>query len=180
MEALCWYWLILLTNRRSSGMNGREVKFFLAPTLSVRVTIWLSESFFLFFGKQKDGVEGPIHPDLITERSGNAGAVQPTSLNISLGTAFHHLLMWFPWYLCHLLFQFVFYQSSGEMYLGGLHARRNTIDRCLTDPGNGDLPALVQCPIGVNKGLNMYWDFKQVGGFVYLCISISTPMVMRL
>ncbi|NXX38866.1 GALT8 acetylgalactosaminyltransferase, partial [Tricholaema leucomelas] len=65
-------------------------------------------------------------------------------------------------YPCHSYSpQFVYYRSSGEMYVGGLRARRNDIDRCLTDPGNGDLPALERCHTGVNKGLNMFWDFKQ-------------------
>lgn len=58
------------------------------------------------------------------------------------------------------------------MYVGGLRARQNTVDRCLTDPGDGDLPVLEQCDTAVNKGLNLHWDFKQVGGFLYPHISI--------
>lgn len=53
------------------------------------------------------------------------------------------------------------------MYIGGLHARLNAVDRCVTDPGRGDLPILEQCDIAVSKGLNLHWDFKQVG-----CISM--------
>ncbi|XP_054673456.1 probable polypeptide N-acetylgalactosaminyltransferase 8, partial [Grus americana] len=65
-------------------------------------------------------------------------------------------------YPCHAYSpQHIFFHSTGEMYVGGLRARRNTVDRCLTDPGNGDLPVLEQCNIAVNKGLNLYWDFKQ-------------------
>lgn len=59
-------------------------------------------------------------------------------------------------------FQHVFYHSTGEIYVGGLKARRNAVDRCLSDPGTGDLPFLDQCDEAINKGLNMYWDFEQV------------------
>ncbi|KAM6093508.1 putative polypeptide N-acetylgalactosaminyltransferase 8 [Chlamydotis macqueenii] len=65
-------------------------------------------------------------------------------------------------YSCHEYSpQHTFYHSTGEMYVGGLRARQNTPDRCLTDPGNGDLPVLEQCDTAVNKGLNLHWDFKQ-------------------
>uniref|UniRef100_A0A8C6ZB24 Polypeptide N-acetylgalactosaminyltransferase n=1 Tax=Nothoprocta perdicaria TaxID=30464 RepID=A0A8C6ZB24_NOTPE len=65
-------------------------------------------------------------------------------------------------YVCHAYSpQHIFYHSTGEIYIGGLRARLNMIDRCLTDPGSGDVPVLEQCDIAVNKGLNMYWDFKQ-------------------
>ncbi|PKK30124.1 probable polypeptide N-acetylgalactosaminyltransferase 8 [Columba livia] len=57
--------------------------------------------------------------------------------------------------------QHIFYHSTGELYVGGLRARRNTVDRCLTDPGNGDLPVLEQCDTAMNKSLNLHWDFKQ-------------------
>ncbi|XP_019337740.1 probable polypeptide N-acetylgalactosaminyltransferase 8 isoform X3 [Alligator mississippiensis] len=57
--------------------------------------------------------------------------------------------------------QHVFYHSTGEIYVGGLKARRNAVDRCLSDPGTGDLPFLDQCDEAINKGLNMYWDFEQ-------------------
>lgn len=84
------------------------------------------------------------------------------------------------WQQCHLPFQHIFYHSTGEMYVGGLQARRNTGDRCLTDPGNGDLPVLEKCDIALNKSLNLHWDFSQVGGFLYPLISISSPIIMNL
>ncbi|XP_062425940.1 probable polypeptide N-acetylgalactosaminyltransferase 8 [Rhea pennata] len=65
-------------------------------------------------------------------------------------------------YVCHAYSpQHIFYHSTGEIYVGGLCARLNKVDRCLTDPGNGDLPVLEQCDTAVNRGLNLYWDFKQ-------------------
>lgn len=73
----------------------------------------------------------------------------------------------------------MFYSSTGEIYVGGLRARRNTVDRCLTDPGKGDLPVLEPCDTAVNKGLNMHWDFKQVGGFLYPYISVIFPTIMN-
>lgn len=65
-------------------------------------------------------------------------------------------------YPCHAYSpQHIFYHSTGEMYVGGLHGRQNAGDRCLADPGNGDLPVLEKCDIAMNKGLNLHWDFKQ-------------------
>ncbi|XP_007057004.2 probable polypeptide N-acetylgalactosaminyltransferase 8 [Chelonia mydas] len=65
-------------------------------------------------------------------------------------------------YGCHAYSpQHLFYLSTGEMYIGGLRSRQNTVDRCLTDPGTGDLPFIEQCNEAVKKGLNMHWDFKQ-------------------
>lgn len=63
------------------------------------------------------------------------------------------------------------------MYIGGLHARLNAVDRCVTDPGRGDLPILEQCDIAVSKGLNLHWDFKQVGAFLCSHILISFPIM---
>ncbi|XP_068810069.1 probable polypeptide N-acetylgalactosaminyltransferase 8 isoform X2 [Struthio camelus] len=65
-------------------------------------------------------------------------------------------------YVCHAYSpQHIFYHSTGEIYVGGLRAQLNRVDRCLTDPGSGDLPVLEQCDTAVNRGLNLYWDFKQ-------------------
>ncbi|XP_038257072.1 probable polypeptide N-acetylgalactosaminyltransferase 8 [Dermochelys coriacea] len=65
-------------------------------------------------------------------------------------------------YGCHAYSpQHLFYLSTGEMYIGGLRSRQTTVDRCLTDPGTGDLPFIEQCNEAVKKGLNMHWDFKQ-------------------
>ncbi|CAN0031679.1 unnamed protein product [Bubo scandiacus] len=82
-------------------------------------------------------------------------------------------------YPCHAYSpQHIFYHSTGEMYVGGLRARRNTVDRCLTDPGNGDRPVLEQCDTAVNKGLNLHWDFKQGSAVINRstkrCLEITT------
>ncbi|NXL60679.1 GALT8 acetylgalactosaminyltransferase, partial [Chordeiles acutipennis] len=93
-------------------------------------------------------------------------------------------------YPCHAYSpQHIFYHSTGEMYVGGLHARRNAVDRCLTDPGNGDLPVLEQCDTAVSKGLNLHWDFNQGSAIINRstkrCLeitaddSVSHRLVMR-
>lgn len=75
---------------------------------------------------------------------------------------------------CNIPFQHLFYLSTGEMYIGGLRSRKNAVDRCLTDPGTGDLPFIEQCNEAVKKGLNMHWDFKQVGEFLFSYISMAS------
>ncbi|XP_013924498.1 PREDICTED: probable polypeptide N-acetylgalactosaminyltransferase 8 [Thamnophis sirtalis] len=65
-------------------------------------------------------------------------------------------------YVCHGYSpQHMFYHSTGEFFVGGLRSRRNTVDRCLTDPGEGNLPVIEQCDDAQRKGLNMHWDFMQ-------------------
>ncbi|XP_054255972.1 probable polypeptide N-acetylgalactosaminyltransferase 8 [Indicator indicator] len=83
-------------------------------------------------------------------------------------------------YPCHAYSsQLIFYQTSGEMFVGGLYARRSNVERCLTDPGNGDLPVLEKCDTAVNKGLNMHWDFKQGSAIINRstkrCLEITAP-----
>ncbi|XP_039219757.1 probable polypeptide N-acetylgalactosaminyltransferase 8 isoform X2 [Crotalus tigris] len=65
-------------------------------------------------------------------------------------------------YICHGYSpQHMFYHSTGEFFVGGIRSRRNTVDRCLTDPGEGKLPVIEQCNEAKKKGLNMLWDFTQ-------------------
>ncbi|KAL8194532.1 UNVERIFIED_CONTAM: hypothetical protein K2H54_024258 [Gekko kuhli] len=55
----------------------------------------------------------------------------------------------------------VFYHSTGEIYVGGLHARHSEVDRCLVDTGQEEVPFLEKCDEAIKKGLNMLWDFGQ-------------------
>ncbi|KAF7248068.1 putative polypeptide N-acetylgalactosaminyltransferase 8 [Varanus komodoensis] len=65
-------------------------------------------------------------------------------------------------YSCHGYSpQHMFYLSTGELYVGGLRSRRNTVDRCMTDSGERELPIIEQCNEAIAKELNMHWDFKQ-------------------
>ncbi|XP_007435738.1 probable polypeptide N-acetylgalactosaminyltransferase 8 [Python bivittatus] len=57
--------------------------------------------------------------------------------------------------------QHMFYHSTGELFVGGLRSRRNTVDRCLTDSGKGQLPVIEQCDEATRKEQNMHWDFIQ-------------------
>uniref|UniRef100_A0A8V5FN11 polypeptide N-acetylgalactosaminyltransferase n=1 Tax=Melopsittacus undulatus TaxID=13146 RepID=A0A8V5FN11_MELUD len=102
-----------------------------------------------------------IYPNLIyLPNIVGYGTVSIESIYLKYGTI-HFPCILIYWQQCHLPFQHIYYHSTGEMYVGGLQARWNRGDRCLTDPGNGDLPVLETCDIAVNKGLNLHWDFRQ-------------------
>ncbi|XP_006891426.1 PREDICTED: probable polypeptide N-acetylgalactosaminyltransferase 8 [Elephantulus edwardii] len=65
-------------------------------------------------------------------------------------------------YSCHSFSsQNVYYHLTGQFYVGALIAEINTEDRCLTDPGEGENPTLEPCVKAAQKGLHIYWDFKQ-------------------
>ncbi|XP_036423838.1 probable polypeptide N-acetylgalactosaminyltransferase 8 [Colossoma macropomum] len=65
-------------------------------------------------------------------------------------------------YECHYLGpQNCYYRLSGELYIGGIRSRRYHNNRCLVDPGNGQIPGLHDCKFAKEKGFHMYWDFKQ-------------------
>uniref|UniRef100_A0A8C0G5E7 Polypeptide N-acetylgalactosaminyltransferase 8 n=1 Tax=Chelonoidis abingdonii TaxID=106734 RepID=A0A8C0G5E7_CHEAB len=116
-----------------------------------------------------------VYPNLIPLTTVVGYGTVSTSLSQMSG-----ILLWdFISVLAHLLrcnvpFQHLFYLSTGEMYIGGLQSRQNAVDRCLIDPGSGDLPFIEQCNEAVKKGLNMHWDFKQVGEFLCLYISMES------
>ncbi|XP_048371923.1 probable polypeptide N-acetylgalactosaminyltransferase 8 [Sphaerodactylus townsendi] len=57
--------------------------------------------------------------------------------------------------------QFVFYHSTGEIFVGNLRSQRNEVDRCMVDTSQGELPFLQKCDEAIQRGLNMHWDFKQ-------------------
>ncbi|XP_060110003.1 probable polypeptide N-acetylgalactosaminyltransferase 8 [Heteronotia binoei] len=57
--------------------------------------------------------------------------------------------------------QYIFYHSTGEIYVGNLRSQRSMVDRCLVDTSQGELPFLEQCNEALKKGLNMHWDFRQ-------------------
>lgn len=61
-----------------------------------------------------------------------------------------------------LFSQYTFYTDSGEFYVGGLQSHKYNQNRCLSDPGTGNTPALHACKEASNNNMNIYWDFKQV------------------
>lgn len=60
------------------------------------------------------------------------------------------------------VFQHIYYHQTGEIYVGHLVSEVKMEDRCLTDPGNGEKPALEPCSTAAQRGLHIHWDFKQV------------------
>ena len=58
--------------------------------------------------------------------------------------------------------QFCYYRTSGEIYIGLIKSHKYNSNRCLVDPGIGNVPGLYDCKLAKQKGFNMLWDFKQV------------------
>ncbi|KAM9853888.1 putative polypeptide N-acetylgalactosaminyltransferase 8 [Aulostomus maculatus] len=58
--------------------------------------------------------------------------------------------------------QFTYYQTSGELYIGGLKSHKYNDNQCLTDIGSKEtVPGLYNCKEAVQKGMGIYWDFTQ-------------------
>ncbi|XP_046878967.1 probable polypeptide N-acetylgalactosaminyltransferase 8 [Hypomesus transpacificus] len=57
--------------------------------------------------------------------------------------------------------QFCYYRTSGEIYIGLIKSHKYNSNRCLVDPGIGNVPGLYDCKLAKQKGFNMLWDFKQ-------------------
>ncbi|XP_073799094.1 probable polypeptide N-acetylgalactosaminyltransferase 8 isoform X2 [Danio rerio] len=65
-------------------------------------------------------------------------------------------------YGCHYYSpQHCYYRLNGEIYVGGIKSHTYNSNRCLTDPGNGNMPTLHNCKNAKQKGLSIYWDFTQ-------------------
>ncbi|KAL2102683.1 hypothetical protein ACEWY4_001851 [Coilia grayii] len=65
-------------------------------------------------------------------------------------------------YSCHgYTPQVCYMQVSGEIYIGNIHFHKTSINRCLVDPGTGELPQLLKCGKSMKTDQNKYWDFKQ-------------------
>ncbi|XP_034541557.1 probable polypeptide N-acetylgalactosaminyltransferase 8 [Notolabrus celidotus] len=58
--------------------------------------------------------------------------------------------------------QQAYYRQSGELYIGGMKSHKYNDNRCLTDVGNQETePGLYNCKEAMQKGMGIYWDFKQ-------------------
>ncbi|XP_042351826.1 probable polypeptide N-acetylgalactosaminyltransferase 8 [Plectropomus leopardus] len=65
-------------------------------------------------------------------------------------------------YECHFeQAQQCFYNSDGEIIIGGIKSHNYNTNRCLVDPGTGRTPTLQDCQLAKLKQLHMHWDFKQ-------------------
>ncbi|KAI5105503.1 putative polypeptide N-acetylgalactosaminyltransferase 8 [Silurus meridionalis] len=67
-------------------------------------------------------------------------------------------------YSCHYYApQNTVYRESGEFYIGGIKSHKYNDNRCLTDPGTGNVPGLHACKDAVMRNISIHWDFKQGG-----------------
>uniref|UniRef100_A0A3B3Z8F4 polypeptide N-acetylgalactosaminyltransferase n=1 Tax=Periophthalmus magnuspinnatus TaxID=409849 RepID=A0A3B3Z8F4_9GOBI len=58
--------------------------------------------------------------------------------------------------------QYIFYRTSGELYIGGIKSHKYNDNRCLTDQGNKETePGLFNCGDAMLKKMSIYWDFSQ-------------------
>uniref|UniRef100_A0A3B4GTU4 polypeptide N-acetylgalactosaminyltransferase n=1 Tax=Pundamilia nyererei TaxID=303518 RepID=A0A3B4GTU4_9CICH len=57
--------------------------------------------------------------------------------------------------------QHCYYNTDGEIIIGGITSHNYNSDRCLVDPGSGSSPTLQECPLAKTNELHMHWDFKQ-------------------
>ncbi|KAM6937346.1 putative polypeptide N-acetylgalactosaminyltransferase 8 [Xenentodon cancila] len=65
-------------------------------------------------------------------------------------------------YECHFQQpQHCYYNTDGEIIVGGIQSHKYTSNRCLVDPGSGSVPTLHECQLAKLNQLHMHWDFKQ-------------------
>ncbi|XP_029952809.1 probable polypeptide N-acetylgalactosaminyltransferase 8 [Salarias fasciatus] len=65
-------------------------------------------------------------------------------------------------YGCHRMQpQLCYYNTDGEIYVGGIKSHKYNTNRCLVDPGSGSNPTLQDCRVAKENKLSMHWDFKQ-------------------
>ncbi|KAL7402308.1 hypothetical protein ABVT39_012911 [Epinephelus coioides] len=58
--------------------------------------------------------------------------------------------------------QHCFYNTDGEIIIGGIKSHKYYSNRCLVDPGSGSTPTLQECQLAKLNRQHMHWDFKQV------------------
>ncbi|XP_071361574.1 probable polypeptide N-acetylgalactosaminyltransferase 8 [Trachinotus anak] len=57
--------------------------------------------------------------------------------------------------------QHCYYNTDGEIIIGGIKAHKYNHNRCLVDPGSDSTPTLHDCQLAKLNQLYMHWDFKQ-------------------
>ncbi|XP_018558997.1 probable polypeptide N-acetylgalactosaminyltransferase 8 isoform X1 [Lates calcarifer] len=57
--------------------------------------------------------------------------------------------------------QHCYYNSDGEIIIGGIKSHKYDHNRCLVDPDSGSTPTLQECQLARLNKLHMHWDFKQ-------------------
>lgn len=66
----------------------------------------------------------------------------------------------------YLLPQHCFYNTEGEIIIGGLKSHNYNNNRCLVDSAVGSTPSLQDCVVAKSNQLHMHWDFKQGGAII--------------
>uniref|UniRef100_A0A3P9KQ15 Polypeptide N-acetylgalactosaminyltransferase n=1 Tax=Oryzias latipes TaxID=8090 RepID=A0A3P9KQ15_ORYLA len=65
-------------------------------------------------------------------------------------------------YECHFQkTQFCVYNTENEIIVGGIRSHKYNKNRCLVDPGSGNLPALHSCELAKQNKLAVHWTFSQ-------------------
>ncbi|XP_070763618.1 probable polypeptide N-acetylgalactosaminyltransferase 8 [Enoplosus armatus] len=65
-------------------------------------------------------------------------------------------------YDCHYQMpQHCYYNTDGEIIIGGIKSHKYNSNRCLVDPGSGSTPTLQECQLAKLNQLHMHWYFKQ-------------------
>uniref|UniRef100_A0A8C6TEV7 Polypeptide N-acetylgalactosaminyltransferase n=1 Tax=Neogobius melanostomus TaxID=47308 RepID=A0A8C6TEV7_9GOBI len=62
--------------------------------------------------------------------------------------------------------QHCYYNTEGEVIVGGLKSHNYNNNRCLVDSGVGSTPSLQDCKVAGANQLHMHWDFKQGGAII--------------
>lgn len=57
--------------------------------------------------------------------------------------------------------QHCFYNTDGEIIVGGIKSHKYYSNQCLVDPGSGSTPTLQECQLAKLNRQHMHWDFKQ-------------------
>ncbi|KAM9807920.1 putative polypeptide N-acetylgalactosaminyltransferase 8 [Neosynchiropus ocellatus] len=57
--------------------------------------------------------------------------------------------------------QMCYYNTEGEIIVGGLRSHKYNHNRCLVDPGSGSTPALHHCQVAKQAKLHAHWEFRQ-------------------
>ncbi|XP_060784327.1 probable polypeptide N-acetylgalactosaminyltransferase 8 [Neoarius graeffei] len=79
------------------------------------------------------------------------------TFNVSGLPTYLYGLLQLLWSLEYLL------PRNGELYIGGIKSHKYNDNRCLVDPGTGNVPGLYPCKEALMKNMSIYWDFKQGG-----------------
>lgn len=81
--------------------------------------------------------------------------------------------------------QHCYYNSDGEIIIGGIKSHKYDHNRCLVDPDSGSTPTLQECQLARLNKLHMHWDFKQVrpyltGVMVVIHYTVLTIHIVQL